>query len=251
MKISRKNKAQFIIDAKTIIENAKNDEYIKERILTIGYDDARIEEGLNLQKVAESTNETQDQVFNKKLSLNVEMKNVFKDAFKIYIGYVRLFRSSFKKDLNLKEKLGLYGKRQRTIKGFINQSRIFYSTILKESDILSAVEKFNLNREKIQSELQLIDKVEKAYMDYEAAATKSQRATEVRDDAFEKLYNWIRVFQEACKIVLRDAPQLLEKVGILVRSSRPAKKRTTDNPNVTADNTNNTGTDSESTIFSN
>ena len=74
-----------------------------------------------------------------------------------------------------------------------------------------------------------VAEVEKAYGAYKDADKEAQAATEQCKKEFKKLQDWIRVFQDACRIVLKENSQLLEKVGILVRSAKPRKKEEGEN----------------------
>ncbi len=105
------------------------------------------------------------------------MREIFSVNYKSYVEEVRLLRSTFIRNISVKEKLvGL-------------------------------------------------DEVEKAYQEFLAVDRESQDATHESNREYEKLLDWIREFQDACRIVLKDRPQLLEKVGILVRSAKPRKKK--------------------------
>ena len=62
---------------------------------------------------------------------------------------------------------------------------------------------------------------------YQGAEKESQDATDQSSRELGKLRDWIRELQDACRIVLKGKPQLLEKVGILVRSSKPSRNKET------------------------
>jgi hypothetical protein len=124
----------------------------------------------------------------------------------------------------MKEKLNLYGRKKRTIAGYLEQVRALYDTLLQEPTILEKLVKFNITGETIQVKLKEIDELEQSYRLFEKANKSSQDATDIRNKDFEKLRDWIRIFQNACRIALRERPQLLENVGILVRSTKPRRK---------------------------
>jgi hypothetical protein len=63
--------------------------------------------------------------------------------------------------------------------------------------------------------------LEQSYRLFEKANKSSLDATDIRNKDFEKLRDWVLVFQAVCQIALKEKPQLMEKVGILVRSTNP------------------------------
>jgi hypothetical protein len=228
MAITNQAKADFITNAKTYIENAAADPYIQQQILAIGYDENRLNEGRLLQEKAETTRERQLRLRNRARSLHSQMQEAFAISYRRYLDDVRLFRSTFIRDIPIKEKLGLYGPSRRKMSWFLERSRTMYNTLLKEPALLDQVKKFNFTVESIQEKLAEIEAVEKAYMASEDAEMAAQDATDENNKEYEKLLDWIRELQDACRIVLKGKPQLLEKVGILVRSSKPSRNKETE-----------------------
>lgn len=239
MALTNQKKHDFIVNAKSYIDNAVSDDYIRERILSIGYDENRLNEGLAMQEKARESRERQLAAMNKAKALHTKLKETYKVNHDIYISDARLLRSTFHRNIPVKEKLGLYGRNKRSVTGYIERARTFYNTILKEKDILDQLAQFNITAETIQEKLAGVAEVEKAYITFIDADRAAQDATDENDKELMKLRDWIRIFQDACRIVLRGKPQLKEKVGILVRSSKPPKKKKEEN---SADNTENNET---------
>ncbi len=224
MKIAEQKKKDFVVHAKTYLVNAMSDPFIKEQIALQGYDDKRMQEGFDMQKKAENIRENQLIMKQTSKSLSTQLKDQFGKKIKYFTDDVRLLQSVFYRDIGMKEKLNLYGRKKRTIAGYLEQVRTLYNTLLQEPTILEKLVTFNITGETIQVKLKEIDELEQSYRIFEKANKSSQDATDVRNKDFEKLRDWIRIFQNACRIALRERPQLLEEVGILVRSTRPRRK---------------------------
>lgn len=227
MKITEQRKKDFIVNARTYLENAMSDPYIKEQILSQGYDDTRMQEGFDRQKKAENAREKQLMIKRTSKSLNTQLKDKFARKIKYFTDDVRLLQSVFYRDIGMKEKLNLYGRKKRTIAGYLEQVRTLYNTLLQEPTILEKLVKLNITSETIQAKLKEIDELEQSYNSFKETNKGSQDATDERNKDFEKLRDWIRIFQNSCRIALRERPQLLEKVGILVRSTKPRRKGST------------------------
>jgi hypothetical protein len=226
MGITTQKKNDLVVNVKSYLENVSNDPYIKEQIKLRGYDDKRLEEGFAMQKKAEESRQNQLRMKDKSKSLNKQLNEKLSTKIKDFTSDIRLLRSAFYRDIGMKEKLHLYGKKKRNISGYLEQARTFYNTILHEQAILEQLVTLNITQETIQEKLKEIDDVEKDFMAFKEVNKDTQEATDESNKDFEKLRDWIRLFQNACRIVLKERPQLLEKVGILVRSTKPRRKGT-------------------------
>jgi hypothetical protein len=214
----------FIANAKTYIDNAYSDPYIKEQILSHGYDDKRFEEGRTIQQKAWKARERKLMIVSESKSLNKELRDSFRDKEKLLTGDIRLLKDYFFRDKVVREKLNLRGVKKRSMTVYFERARTLYDTLLKEQDILDQVVKLNLTREIVQGKLDEVDELEKVYKKFKSVNKESQDVTAEWNKEYQNLFDWIRVFQDACRIALRERPQLLEKVGILVRSTRPRRK---------------------------
>jgi len=193
----------FALNAKNYLENTGADSFIKEQIITIGYDEKRLNEGRTMQKKAWETRERQIILMNKAKSLHTQLREGFMLRFKNFTDDVRLFRSTFIRNIPVKEKLQLYGERKRSIPGYLEQARALYSTLLKEKDILKRLADFNITVETVQTKLNELDEIEKKYAAYNDVDKDAQDATDECGKEFKKLRDWIRIFQDACRIVLK------------------------------------------------
>jgi hypothetical protein len=225
MPITNFKKEDFILNSKTYLENAGLDSYIKEKILSIGYDENRLNEGLGVQETAGNSRENQLIAMHTAKSLHSRLEEIFTANRNSFIADSRLLKSAFIRDIPVKEMLGLKGNRKRSVTGYIEQARTFYHTLLVENEILDRLALFNFTPETIQTKLAGVDEVAKAYGVYKGAEKEAQDATSQCEKDFKKLQDWIRIFQDACRIVLVEKTQLLEKVGILVRSAKLKKKK--------------------------
>jgi hypothetical protein len=173
MKIAEQKKKDFVVHAKTYLDNAMSDPYIKEQILLQGYDDKRMQEGFDMQKKAENTREKQLMMKQTSKSLNTQLKDQFRKKIKYFTDDVRLLQSVFYRDIGMKEKLNLYGRKKRTIAGYLEQVRALYNTLLQEPTILEKLVKLNITGETIQVKLKEIDELEQSYRLFEKANKSS------------------------------------------------------------------------------
>ena len=94
----------------------------------------------------------------------------------------------------------------------------FYENALAQQALLDRFAELGLTAEKLQEGKAKVEAAALAEHAQEVARGKAQEATRVRDEAFAALKVWMDDYLTVAKVALRDAPQLAEMLGILVRS---------------------------------
>jgi hypothetical protein len=195
------------------IENSQLSEEIKTAINGIGYDAISIQVGLDLHSVfARSIQEHIAARLNQSAATK-RARIALHMALDVYQGLVNLFRVTFENDKDIMSELGLYGDRDHTTSGFIVQSTHFYNTLLTKDKIYNRITKFQITKEMLQADLNLVRDFEVANREKIDARGVYQRATAARNEAYHALRHWMKEFEKSCRIVLKDKPQLCERLG--------------------------------------
>jgi hypothetical protein len=221
--------------ARVAIENAQTNEEIKGFIINYGYDDERLQEGLELLKTADDLYQAQKSKRGEQITVSNQLQEKFDHAYNLYIGYVKLARLVLKDDPGAITTLGLVGERKRTFPGFIAQAKQFYLNAMNNEEIFEKIKKFAITKEKLQAGLDLLSEIEKTDSFQESKKGASQDATLLRNTAFKKLMQWMSEFTQASRIALASRPQLLETLGILARSEGYKRKSKNENEEETED----------------
>lgn len=214
------------------IENSQNVEEIKVALNTIGYDEARIQEGTVLHTIFAEAVQAHIAARRDQYSKTLTADSVFDNAYSVYIDLVNLLRASLAGERIIMQELGLFGKRYRNASGFITQSTYFYSILLQKDRLFQRVSKFQITKEMLEANLDLVSEFEKANQIKRDAIGAFQRATEVRDKAYFELRHWMREFERACQIVLKGMPQLCERLGFREIRDITRKRKSTPVPPV-------------------
>ena len=94
----------------------------------------------------------------------------------------------------------------------------FYTVAAADSDIQSKLVRLKITTEEINGTIQLITNSELSRAEYLREKGESQDSTKSKDKAFGEIDDWMSEFYAVAKIALEDNPQLLESLGIFVRS---------------------------------
>lgn len=217
MNYSKLNKKEVLLQAGIRINNSLSDDVIKNAVAILGYTEEKLQAGLALLNEADTLYDTQL----KEYGDVDEAQNVFatskEKADVTYKMLLSIARIAFKKDVKAITTLELNGERASTISGWLKQTRNFYRAILTNEFWKSVMNEYGQTEEKLNAALQAVDAVNTANEQVKKEQGDAQNATQVRDIKFEELIIWLNDYTEIAKIALSESPQLLEKLGIVVK----------------------------------
>jgi hypothetical protein len=100
-----------------------------------------------------------------------------------------------------------------------SQAVDFYTEILSDDDLSTAVAAFNLTPDELQDGLQEIEAIDALRQAREAYDSERQQARRDRDALRDVLETELRQFQKLSQVVLRETPEMLERLGYVVPSN--------------------------------
>jgi predicted RNase H-like nuclease (RuvC/YqgF family) len=200
------------------LENAENQSEIATVMSELGYDSTKIAEGKTLlaaTRKAYDANKTED---DETSEASANFKKLKEQLANNYASDRRKAKIIFRKDNLTSEKLGLTGSIPQAYIKWLELTRKFYTTTLKDTEIQNKLTRLGITPGSLTSNLTLISQLETARTDYLREVGESQDSTKIKDAAFVKMDDWMSEFYAVAKIALEDNPQLLESLGKLVRS---------------------------------
>lgn len=218
MNYSRLKKEEILFQASLRINNSLNDDAIKNAVALVGYSEEELNAGAALSNEAATLYEVQLKEYGDVDDAQDRLKLSRKAVNKMYKVTLQIARIAFRKNVQAETTLELNGKRARTFSGWLKQSLNFYHAIIANNDWTAAMAKYGQTEGVLNSALQEIKEVSAAAENVKKEMGDAQNATEVRDLKFEELINWLTDYDVLAKIALVDSPQLLEKIGIVVKS---------------------------------
>jgi hypothetical protein len=130
-------------------------------------------------------------------------------------------RAVFIKDKAQLSALGLPGTMPLNTAGFLAAAY----TLFDNARTLPALADYGYDSPKLQSERLKIAAYDTANQQQEAAKGAAQQATREQDAALQALNDWTAQYLKIAKVALSGKPQLLEKIGVVARTSKTAAQR--------------------------
>ncbi len=113
--------------------------------------------------------------------------------------------------------LAVLGNIPRHYDRWIETVRKFYTAALADQSIQDELVRMKITQDDLNAGLAKVEEVEVAREDHMLHKGESQDLTKAKNEAFEKLHNWMKTFYHAAKISVNGRTQLLESLGKIVK----------------------------------
>ena len=218
MNASRMNADEILFQAGVRINNSLSDPKVLNAVSPFGYTEVKFNEGETLLSEATTLVETQKREYGELDAAQTAFEDERKAAHGNYMDMLAICKIAFKNDVRAISTLDLTGRRASTISGWLKQTTGFYRAILANDDWKAVLAGFGQTEEKLNAELAAVQGVATASETKKKEMGDAQNATQERDMKLEELIEWVNDYEVIARIALADKPQLLEKLGIVVKS---------------------------------
>jgi len=189
-----------------------------------GFTGEKLNEGMQMYIETSGLVSLRDQLEGEYSRLGKKLKKRAVKFLRKYKAHYTLARRAFQDDEIRLRDLALIEKRKRTRSGWMQQAKIFYENILEYPDVMDVVQQLNMNTDNINSRLTLLKEIEDEDIHYQEIKGKVQEVTRNRDMKIDELHKWVMQLKIACRDVFQKNPQVLERLGILVKNRRETPK---------------------------
>lgn len=208
----------LLSDAQLAIDNALNNSTILGHLTDFGYTSAKIQQGKKLYSTAAAAQLAQQNEAGGQIAATTVVNDAWETAKKTYSRLLKVARVAFKRNSGVATQLDLAGTRKKSLSGWMAQANQFYKNALGDKGILLELKEFGITEQKLKAGLAELVVVEQANLVQEKEKGEAQAATQKRDAALDELQDWLSDYLAIAKVALEENPQLLEGMGILVRS---------------------------------
>lgn len=202
-----------------LINNTISDPEILAGVAVYGYTPQKLNIGkVLLDKTAELIVKQGDENV-EQTHANNEFKYQRIKINKQFIKYRKLARIALAEaPLLLRINLGVNGEPSDTYADWISELEQFYDNALKSSEIMNAFAEYNIATKTLEAEQAEIAIMKSLKLNQKKEMGEAQMATKERDKKIVELDKWAGIYKKVVTITFEDQPQILEKLGILVRS---------------------------------
>lgn len=219
MYTTKQTMAERLVSAKLALTNALAEEDVREALKELGFDEARLQAGLDLYHQAEELYQVQKKEYSDQFQATEAVFTAWQEARVVHQKYVTVARLALMGHPGLKNSLGLNEDQAFSISDWLTQARLFYTAALKSPEIQDKLKEFAVTAEKLQAGLALVDRLESLNSQQEVEKGEAQQASRDRDAAFAALDKFMYAFNQIARLLLTEKPEHLEKLGILERSA--------------------------------
>lgn len=207
---------QKIMQCQHAIENALNYTGIQKKLNTVAFDRKKLLEGKALNEKLKLLQTAKNDSYGSQASSTDAMKANLAEAQQVYLRHIELARIAFRDDRGMQMKLDMIGTRKKGKEAWLSQAMTFYG---KAEEIASVMAGYGVSLESLQQTRAMVEALISTRQQQLQKKGEAQDATEKRDDAIKAMNAWMRDFNAAARLALRDNPQWLEMLGIMVRNT--------------------------------
>ncbi len=213
--------AQQLNAGQIAISNSLSDPEIQSLVAEFGYPAEKLNEGKALYDAALAAVNSEKAAAGTQQESTRVLAQAAKSARDAYQSLAKVARAVFGRDKAQLNALGLNGNMPKDTAGFLASAYVLFDN----AQSLSALADYGYDSVKLQSERIKIAAYDTANQQQEAAKGAAQQSTREQDSALQALNAWKAQYLKIAKVALSGKPQLLEKLGVLARTSKTAAQR--------------------------
>lgn len=216
----RKTKTQkeLMEQFKISLTNVQTQPVLKSTMATFGYAPKVIAEGQTIYDKADKAFIYQNTEASETIAAKGLFDEVREELDEKYTIDRKKAKIVFKTDEIVLKQLGLLGTVPFAHVEWVDTMETLYNGIIADKSVQTKLVRLNLTLKDAQNALLDIKKMEAARADYYREIGESEDATKQKEKALAEIQSWMSEFYAVAKIAMEDQPQLLESLGVYVRS---------------------------------
>lgn len=202
------------------------------RLLVFNSRDAQIAPLLNALGVNAAYLDQGEALYNQTMQLVDQQKKEYQDQSLAYDSFYvekdeaesnhhrthKLVKVLSRNDNDLQNRLGLQNGNVYAIEEWIDNAIDFYNRLQNENDFLATLAKFRITGNQLNAESKALEDLKILRNQATLEKGEAQETTRLRNEKLDALADYCTELKAIAEIALESQPQLLEKLGILVRS---------------------------------
>ncbi len=214
----KKTQKERLEQYNTTFENALNHPVITPTLAEFGFDEAKLTEGKQLYIVAKNAYDFKITEDDETREAKHELDTKLDELFSIYYPHRKKAKAIFKKDPVTLHLLGIHGSIPTDYLSRMEIIQKFYTEILNDETLQQRFAAIKITLEDLTKANNVAAEVVSNRFEYVREEGESQDATKNKLAALKIIDDWMDDFYDIAKIAFEDNPQLLEVLGVFVRS---------------------------------
>lgn len=183
-----------------------------------GYPQPKIDEGFQLLNATANSIDTQKKEQDEEKAASAVYQTQKEEVNDTYATDRKKAKIAFMDDMVTLNKLALLGEEADIYDEWVADMKILYKTVLDEPELQAELASLQFTRGHAESMLSRIDSMERSGEGYYVEKGESEQARLDKVEQFNKLEHWMSRFYKVARIALADKPQLLEAIGLVIKS---------------------------------
>ncbi len=208
--------SDYLENSELMLKNARKDPLINPLLLKYKVGPERYDQGLFLCTETYTLEKLQVKLHGEQFRAKAKFDKLLAETHPQYMDHVKFMRMGFRDDPRKLKELAAAGGRIKRISGWLMQAKTFYTNTINDEESLTKMADYGITKENLEAVEAKVSEVAAAYQEHKEKKGAAQDAIDRRDKSLDKLEKFMSEFISICRIALKDHPQLLEKLGIVV-----------------------------------
>lgn len=213
--VKKKNIPQRIEDTRLLIHGAMSIPTVSQELAKVGYSLKELQRANTMVDNVVALQMDKNAKHGLQLGASEQFKKDQAAAWEVYSYHVKSAKLAFRNDVGKQRHLQLDVPRKRNLAGWMEQARYFYKEIQLLPDSFVAM---GVTAEELAQGQAMIEAIADTHRSCKGLQGEAQMATQSRNIALKEMDEWVRRFTKAARLALDEHDQLLEGLGLLVRS---------------------------------
>lgn len=215
---SKNSELQTLEQYRVTFENAASQEQISTTLAEYGYDSAAMATGKALYDATRQAYDSNTKETDESTAAYAVFESKKQELVNIYSSHRKKAKVVFRKDTVTADRLAITGSLPQAYVKWLETVKKFYTISIESAKIQTALSRMKITLDDLNTANAIIPEVEATRSSYLKEKGESQDATKAKDSAFSELDDWMSEFYAVAKIALEDNPQLLEALGLVIKS---------------------------------
>lgn len=208
---------QEINQSRAALENAVKIPTIQSQMAAFGFRDQRFKEGKAVIEKVEILHSLKKDKYDVRQQISLSLNNDIKMCREQFMEHVKVARQAFRQSPAILRQLEIDRRMPSALYKWLPLAKMFYR---KLADVRNQMKRYQISTEEIAQGSAMVASILVQLESRMVVKGEAEDITQKRNIAEKEMRRWMKDFYKIARIALHEHPQLLEALGILVRSEK-------------------------------